>query len=279
MPAETFFAAGCGANTTLLPAAIRLMALLITVAAGLVDGVTEATTPHGAFSISVRPLSPVSTCGDKHSTPGVPRACATFLANLSSTRPMPVSLTASSANSRACFRPLREWHEWQAGASPRSSAPAGPVLLPPLRHPWRQNAHLMNSTGRLAAVFHFQQHRFHHLFNILLIHDVQSYLWKTTFPPATTSSTMPMTHRSTGDNSLRCAARGTAADQQYPLSGSRPDTVDSDGTLPVGVATGIDHFHHQQFVMRQSLMADGTYDLSCDDCQFHIRLHGLPVGS
>ena len=102
---ETPFAAGWGANTTLLPAAIRLMALLITVAAGLVDGVTEATTPHGAFSISVRPLSPVSTCGDKHSTPGVPRACATFLANLSSTRPMPVSATASSANSLACFSP------------------------------------------------------------------------------------------------------------------------------------------------------------------------------
>lgn len=36
---------------------------LITAAAGLVDGVTEAnTTPHGAFSISVVPaLSPVST--------------------------------------------------------------------------------------------------------------------------------------------------------------------------------------------------------------------------
>lgn len=49
---------------TLLPAAIRLMALLITVAAGLVEGVTEATTPQGAFSIKVRPLSPVSTCGE-----------------------------------------------------------------------------------------------------------------------------------------------------------------------------------------------------------------------
>ncbi len=54
---------------TLLPAAIRLMALLMTVAAGLVEGVTEATTPQGAFSIKVRPLSPVSTCGERHSTP------------------------------------------------------------------------------------------------------------------------------------------------------------------------------------------------------------------
>ena len=62
------------AKMTLLPAAIRLMALLITVAAGLVEGVTEATTPQGAFSIRVRPLSPVSTCGERHSTPGVPRA-------------------------------------------------------------------------------------------------------------------------------------------------------------------------------------------------------------
>lgn len=31
-----------------------LMALLITVAVGLVDGVTEAITPQGAFSIRVR---------------------------------------------------------------------------------------------------------------------------------------------------------------------------------------------------------------------------------
>ncbi len=35
---------------TLLPAAIRLMALLMTVAAGLVEGVTEATTPGCVFN-------------------------------------------------------------------------------------------------------------------------------------------------------------------------------------------------------------------------------------
>jgi len=99
---ETFFAAGWGANTTALPAAIMLMALLMTVAAGLVEGVTEAITPQAAFSIRVRPRSPVSTIGDRHSTPGVWRAWEMFLAVLSSTRPMPVSATASSASSRAC---------------------------------------------------------------------------------------------------------------------------------------------------------------------------------
>ena len=36
---------------TLLPAAIRLMALLITVAAGLVEGVTETTTPRVRFQL------------------------------------------------------------------------------------------------------------------------------------------------------------------------------------------------------------------------------------
>ena len=43
-----------------------------------------------------------------------------------------------------------------------------------------KDAHLMNGVVRLAAGRHFQQYRFHHLFNILLIHDVQSYLWKIT---------------------------------------------------------------------------------------------------
>lgn len=48
-PLRDLFAAGWGAKTTLLPAAIRLMALSITVAAGSVDGVTEATTPQAHF--------------------------------------------------------------------------------------------------------------------------------------------------------------------------------------------------------------------------------------
>jgi hypothetical protein len=43
-----------------------------------------------------------------------------------------------------------------------------------------KNAHFLNGTDRLAAVFHFQQYRFHDLFNILLIHDFLPYLWKIT---------------------------------------------------------------------------------------------------
>ncbi|CSS32177.1 Uncharacterised protein [Shigella sonnei] len=44
----------------------------------------------------------------------------------------------------------------------------------------RENAHLMNGGGRRVTALHFQQYRFHHLFNILLIHDVLPYLWKIT---------------------------------------------------------------------------------------------------
>lgn len=47
---EARLALGWGAKITELPPAIMLMALLITVAVGLVDGVTEAITPQGAFS-------------------------------------------------------------------------------------------------------------------------------------------------------------------------------------------------------------------------------------
>ncbi|UMX58896.1 hypothetical protein MJ391_20620 [Escherichia coli] len=32
----------------------------------------------------------------------------------------------------------------------------------------------------VSLSLHFQQYRFHHLFNILLIHDVLPYLWKST---------------------------------------------------------------------------------------------------
>ena len=51
---------------------------------GLVDGVTEAITPHAAFSIRVSPRSPGEHRGDRHSMPGVARACREFLAILSS---------------------------------------------------------------------------------------------------------------------------------------------------------------------------------------------------
>ena len=82
-----------------------LMALLITVAVGLVDGVTEAITPQGAFSIRVRPMSPEMAMGERHSVPGVRSQTRIFLAILSLTRPMPVSLWAISANALAFSRP------------------------------------------------------------------------------------------------------------------------------------------------------------------------------
>ena len=56
---QTLAAAGCGAKTTELPAASMAMALEMTVAAGLFEGVMAATTPKGAYSTKVRPLSPV----------------------------------------------------------------------------------------------------------------------------------------------------------------------------------------------------------------------------
>lgn len=62
---------------TLLPAAIRLMALLITVAAGLVEGVTEATTPQVRFQ-SGSGRCRQSALAERHSTPGVPRLSDVF---------------------------------------------------------------------------------------------------------------------------------------------------------------------------------------------------------
>src|SRR6185369_5096423 len=67
----TLLAAGCGANTTELPAARMAMALEIMVAAGLLEGVIAATTPKGAYSTRVNPLSPVQACECRSSTPGV----------------------------------------------------------------------------------------------------------------------------------------------------------------------------------------------------------------
>ena len=44
---ETFLAAGCGANTALFPAAMRLMALFTVVGTGWVEGVTAANDAEG----------------------------------------------------------------------------------------------------------------------------------------------------------------------------------------------------------------------------------------
>ncbi len=60
---------GCGLNTTVLPAAIMLMALPVMVGSEWVTGVTAPITPKGACSITVRPWSPLKTSLARNSTP------------------------------------------------------------------------------------------------------------------------------------------------------------------------------------------------------------------
>ncbi len=94
---------GDGATMTALRPFSALMILFAGVAAGLVDGVIAQTTPTGrAISISPRAVSSAITPTDfapakSRSSPSVLRW---FLRILSSTLPMPVSATASSASSR-----------------------------------------------------------------------------------------------------------------------------------------------------------------------------------
>ena len=95
-------AAGCGQNTTVLPAEIIAMPLLITVAVGLVLGVIEQMTPHGPPAMTCRPLSPRMTVGCSDSGPGVPLATASFFVFLSAARPMPVSSRACRPQASAC---------------------------------------------------------------------------------------------------------------------------------------------------------------------------------
>ena len=56
--AETFLAEGCGLKTAAFPAETIEIELFSTVEGGLVDGVITPTTPHGAGSTRVSPLSP-----------------------------------------------------------------------------------------------------------------------------------------------------------------------------------------------------------------------------
>jgi len=94
---------GEGATITALRPLSALMILLAGVAAGLVEGVIAHTTPTGrAISTSPRnassPITPTDLASARsRSSPSVLRW---FLRNLSSTLPMPVSATASSASSR-----------------------------------------------------------------------------------------------------------------------------------------------------------------------------------
>src|SRR3954468_16437734 len=93
--------AGCGAKTTALPAATIEIALLMIVAPGFVDGVIAATTPYGAYSTSVNPLSPVNERETRSSTPGVRSAQRRFFGTLSAHRPRPASSAASLASRSA----------------------------------------------------------------------------------------------------------------------------------------------------------------------------------
>jgi hypothetical protein len=94
---------GDGATITALRALRLLMILFAGVAAGLVEGVTAQTTPTG------RPISMIPRALSSDITPTVfmprkslsrPRVLRWFLRTLSSTSPIPVSRTASSARAR-----------------------------------------------------------------------------------------------------------------------------------------------------------------------------------
>ena len=95
-------ALGWALNTTVLPAAIMLMVLLIRVPVAFVTGVSAPITPTGAYSKRVRPSSPVQALGSMSSTPGVFSAASLFSFSLSSTLPSLVSDTAMLASSSVC---------------------------------------------------------------------------------------------------------------------------------------------------------------------------------
>ena len=52
---ETFFALGCGLNTTVFPPAIIEIELQMMVSVGFVVGVIAPITPNGQYSTKVRP--------------------------------------------------------------------------------------------------------------------------------------------------------------------------------------------------------------------------------
>ena len=93
---------GWALKTTALPAEMIEIALLMTVAAGLVTGEIEPTTPNGANSVIVMPPAPETAWTSRSSGPGVFVEQRRFLVVLSSTRPRPVSSTASRASASAC---------------------------------------------------------------------------------------------------------------------------------------------------------------------------------
>ncbi len=129
------------------------------VAAGLVEGVTEATTPQGAFQ---------SGSGRCHrSAPvvrGTQRLCAARLSDVFGkfifNAPHAVSLTASSAKSLACFSPASRMQQWLTGALPRFLTLAGRLWLRNGVIQGRENAHLMNGGRRLSLLCIFSSTAF-----------------------------------------------------------------------------------------------------------------------
>ncbi len=137
----------------------QVMALLITVAAGLVDGVTEATRPRARFQLKS------GRC--RRSAPAEETLNAWRAARLSdvfgkfiSTRPMPVSLTASSAKSLACFRLPHEWQQWLTGALPRFLTLLGDFGCRNGVIQGRENAHLRTAADGVSLLCIFSSTAF-----------------------------------------------------------------------------------------------------------------------
>src|SRR5450759_569740 len=101
---ETLLAEGCGLNTTVFPAATIPIELQMIVEEGFVTGVIAPMTPNGAGSTRTRPWSPDAAAGVSSSGPGVLFVTRRFFRTLSSTRPRPVSSTASAARECAFSR-------------------------------------------------------------------------------------------------------------------------------------------------------------------------------
>ncbi len=133
--------------------------VLITVAAGLVEGVTEATTPQGRFQLKSGRCR-LSALAER----GTHAWCAARLSDVFGKfifdAPMPVSLTASSAKSLACFSPASEWQQWLTGALPRSLTLAGQFGCRNGVIQGRENAHLMNGGGGVSLLCIFSSTAF-----------------------------------------------------------------------------------------------------------------------
>ncbi len=130
---ETRLAEGCALKTTVLPAATIPIALQMIVDDGFVTGVMAPMTPNGAGSSSIRPWSPEVARGTRSSTPGVLLVTRRFFWILSSTRPSPVSSTASRARGSACPRISRRMFSMIArrcsSPSPESATNAARAAL------------------------------------------------------------------------------------------------------------------------------------------------------